>query len=177
LYRSLPLVDHTLWGVQAAVPLVPHQTPSQRGQRQHLGDLGDLRPHAGRITEANRRRSPVTSSTRLSLTRGARSSTAPDEVNTCRGTAWPLRQPGTVGRQFARALRVRQPGEVHIDYADLDPDAGLSVSLGSLPRNVRAHTQRQPLTALYQRLNPVDEFYHCRFTREQVHVLVRLVLP
>jgi hypothetical protein len=44
--------------------------------------FGDLRHHAGRITEANRRRSPLTSSTRLSLTRGARTSTAPEQVST-----------------------------------------------------------------------------------------------
>ena len=36
--------------------------------------FGDLRHHAGRIAEANRCRSPVTSSTRLSLTRGAATS-------------------------------------------------------------------------------------------------------
>jgi hypothetical protein len=53
--------------------------------------FGDLRHHAGRITEANRFRSPVVSSMRLSLTRGALTSTAPDEVNTCRVSAWPLR--------------------------------------------------------------------------------------
>jgi len=31
---------------------------------------GDFRDHAGKIAEANRRRSPVASSMRLSLTRG-----------------------------------------------------------------------------------------------------------
>jgi hypothetical protein len=49
--------------------------------------FGDLRHHAGRIAEANRLRCPLTSSTRLSLTRGASTSTAPAEVSTCRGFA------------------------------------------------------------------------------------------
>jgi hypothetical protein len=53
--------------------------------------FGDLRHQAGRIAEANRLRSPVTSSTRLSLTRGATTSTAPAEVSTRRGCACPLR--------------------------------------------------------------------------------------
>jgi hypothetical protein len=50
-----------------------------------------LRHHAGRIIEANRRRSPLTPSMRLSLTRGATTSTAPALVSTSRGCAWPLR--------------------------------------------------------------------------------------
>jgi hypothetical protein len=53
--------------------------------------FGDLRHHAGRMAEENRLRSPVISSIRLSLTRGATTSTAPAEVSTCRGWAWPLR--------------------------------------------------------------------------------------
>ena len=44
--------------------------------------FGEFRHHAGRISEANRRHSPLTSSTRLSLTRGARTSTAQAEVST-----------------------------------------------------------------------------------------------
>ena len=39
---------------------------------------GDFLAHAGRIAEVNRFRSPVTGSVRLSLTRGARTGTAPD---------------------------------------------------------------------------------------------------
>ena len=46
---------------------------------------GDLRAHAGRIAEENRLRSPVVSSMRLSLTRGARTGTAPAAVTTSRG--------------------------------------------------------------------------------------------
>ena len=45
---------------------------------------GDLRAHAGRIAEQNRRRSPVSASMRLSLTRGAFTGTAPAAVNTSR---------------------------------------------------------------------------------------------
>ena len=45
---------------------------------------GDLRPHAGRIAEANRFRSPVAGSVRLSLTRGARTGTGPAAVITSR---------------------------------------------------------------------------------------------
>jgi len=47
---------------------------------------GDLRDQAGRIAEENRLRSPVASSTRLSLTRGARTGTAPAAVVTSRGS-------------------------------------------------------------------------------------------
>jgi hypothetical protein len=53
--------------------------------------FGDLRHHAGRIAEENLLRSPVISSTRLSLTRGARTPTAPADVSTWRSSAWPLR--------------------------------------------------------------------------------------
>ena len=47
---------------------------------------GDFRDHAGKIAEANRFRCPVTSSTRLSLTRGCRTGTAPAAVVTSRGS-------------------------------------------------------------------------------------------
>jgi hypothetical protein len=60
-------------------------------QRQHLGDPRDLRAHGGKITEENRDRAPVTSSVRLSLTRGALTWTAPEDVSTSRGAADPLR--------------------------------------------------------------------------------------
>jgi len=44
--------------------------------------LGDLRHHGAKIAEENRLRSPVASSVRLSLTRGATTSIAPEEVST-----------------------------------------------------------------------------------------------
>jgi hypothetical protein len=53
--------------------------------------FGDFRAQAGRIAEQNRRRSPVASSVRLSLTRGARTSTAPAAVVSSRSAWWPLR--------------------------------------------------------------------------------------
>jgi hypothetical protein len=48
--------------------------------------LGDLRDQTGKIAEENRLRSPVASSMRLSLTRGARTGTAPAAVITSRGS-------------------------------------------------------------------------------------------
>jgi hypothetical protein len=48
---------------------------------------GERRHHGGKIAEENRRRSPVASSTRLSLIRGAFTCTAPALVTTCRGSA------------------------------------------------------------------------------------------
>jgi hypothetical protein len=53
--------------------------------------FGDLRDQAGRIDEANRFRSPVTGSTRLSSTCGWRTCTAPAAVTTSRELWWPLR--------------------------------------------------------------------------------------
>lgn len=47
--------------------------------------FGDLRAQGGRITEENRLRLPVASSTRGSLTRGAFTSTVPAAVVTFRG--------------------------------------------------------------------------------------------
>ena len=52
---------------------------------------GDLRAQAGRIADENRFRSPVASSTRLSLTRGWRTVTAPAAVVTSRSVWYPLR--------------------------------------------------------------------------------------
>jgi hypothetical protein len=52
---------------------------------------GDFRDQAGRIAEENRLRSPVTSSTRRSSTRGCRTGTAPAAVVTSRGAWNPLR--------------------------------------------------------------------------------------
>ena len=60
-------------------------------QRQHLRHLRFFRDQAGRIAEANRFRSPVASSLRLSLTRGCRTGTAPAAVVTSRGSWNPLR--------------------------------------------------------------------------------------
>jgi hypothetical protein len=48
--------------------------------------FGVFRAHGGRIAEENRRRSPVSGSVRLSLTRGAVTSTAPALVTTWRGS-------------------------------------------------------------------------------------------
>jgi hypothetical protein len=50
-----------------------------------------LRAHGGKIAEENRFRSPVSGSVRLSLTRGAVTSTAPALVSTSRGWCDPLR--------------------------------------------------------------------------------------
>ena len=47
--------------------------------------FGVFRAHGGKIAEENRLRSPVTGSVRLSLTRGAVTSTAPALVSTSRG--------------------------------------------------------------------------------------------
>jgi hypothetical protein len=47
--------------------------------------FGVFRAHGGKIAEANRFRSPVAWSVRLSLTRGAVTSTAPALVSTTRG--------------------------------------------------------------------------------------------
>ena len=44
--------------------------------------FGDVRHHGAKIAEENRARSPVASSTRLSLTRGATTSIAPEDVST-----------------------------------------------------------------------------------------------
>ena len=53
--------------------------------------FGDRRAYAGRIRELNRLRFPVSSSTRLSLTRGARIGTVPEPTVTRRSRARPLR--------------------------------------------------------------------------------------
>ena len=53
--------------------------------------FGVLRAHGGKIDEQNRCRSPVSGSTRLSLTRGAVTSTAPALVVTLRDSWQPLR--------------------------------------------------------------------------------------
>ena len=53
--------------------------------------FGERLAYAGKILELNRLRSPVSSSTRLSLTRGARIGTVPDPTVTRRSRARPLR--------------------------------------------------------------------------------------
>ena len=67
----------------------------QAAQRYRIGStsvtFGDRRAYAGRIFEENRRRSPVSSSARMSLTRGARIGTVPDPTVTLRSRARPLR--------------------------------------------------------------------------------------
>jgi hypothetical protein len=70
---------------------VPAGQPVQVEQRQHLADLRGLAAPGGRTAEENRRRSPVSGSTRRSLTRGAITSTAPALVRTSRGWWLPLR--------------------------------------------------------------------------------------
>jgi hypothetical protein len=53
--------------------------------------FGERRAYAGRIRELNRLRSPVSSSTRLSFTRGALIGTVPDPTVTRRSRARPFR--------------------------------------------------------------------------------------
>ena len=69
---------------------VPCREAAQVQDRQHLVTFGDRRAYAGRIFEVNRRRSPVSSSTRLSLTLGARIGTVPEPTVTFRSRARPL---------------------------------------------------------------------------------------
>ena len=63
----------------------PLDNPCRYNKGSTSATCGDFRAHAGRIADENRRRSPVASSTRLSLTRGARTGTAPAAVATSRG--------------------------------------------------------------------------------------------
>jgi hypothetical protein len=74
-------------------------------QWQHLGDLGLLRHHGGRITERNRARWPVTGSTRWSSTRGARTATAPAAVRISGWRACPLR---TTSLSYPRVVAMHQ---------------------------------------------------------------------
>ena len=64
--------------------------------------FGVFRHHGGKIAEENRFRSPVSGSVRLSLTRGAVTSTAPALVSTSRDWWQPLRT--TRRRPFLAAL-------------------------------------------------------------------------
>src|SRR5258707_11149394 len=78
-------------------PSAGTKSPDDRPCRYKGGSTslicGVLRAHGGRIAELNRFRSPVAGSVRLSLTRGAVTSTAPALVSTVRGSAGPLRPP------------------------------------------------------------------------------------
>jgi hypothetical protein len=65
----------------------PLDRPCRYSSGSTSATRGDFRAQAGRIAEENRLRSPVTSSVRLSLTRGARTGTAPAAVVTSR-SAW-----------------------------------------------------------------------------------------
>jgi hypothetical protein len=68
--------------------------------------LRDLRAYGGRIAEENRRRSPVTSSTRLPLARAAVTSIAPALVMTVHGAQSPLRTTSSSGENPSRAAPV-----------------------------------------------------------------------
>jgi hypothetical protein len=77
-----PAADPRNW------PRAGTKSPDDRPCRYSSGStsvtFGVLRAHGGKIAEANRLRSPVPGSARLSLTRGAVTSTAPALVSTSR---------------------------------------------------------------------------------------------
>ena len=75
----------------SAGPKSPVESPCRYRIGSTSVTFGDRRAYAGRIRELNRLRSPVSSSTRLSLTRGARIGTVPDPTVTLRSRARPLR--------------------------------------------------------------------------------------
>ena len=64
----------------------PVESPCRYSSGSTSVTCGVLRAHAGKIAELNRARSPVAGSARLSLTRGAVTSTAPALVSTVRGS-------------------------------------------------------------------------------------------
>ena len=76
-------------------PRAGTKSPLDRPCRYSSGStsvtFGVLRAHGGKIAEENRFRSPDAGSVRLSLTRGAVTSTAPALVSTSRGWWQPLR--------------------------------------------------------------------------------------
>lgn len=78
-----PLVPPRNW------PSAGTKSPDDRPCRYSSGStsviFGVLRAPGGRIAEVNRCRSPVSGSTRLSLTRGIRTSTGPAAVVTSYG--------------------------------------------------------------------------------------------
>jgi len=69
-----------------AGPKSPLDRPCRYSNGNTSATLGDFLAQAGRIAEANRCRRPVAGSTRLSLTRGARTGIAPAAVVTSRGS-------------------------------------------------------------------------------------------
>src|SRR6266702_8821429 len=75
-------------------PSAGAKSPEDRPCRYSSGSTsvtcGVLRAHGGKIAEENLIRPPVPGSVRLSLTRGAVTSTAPALVSTVRGSAVPL---------------------------------------------------------------------------------------
>ena len=68
----------------SAGPKSKEDKPCRYSSGNTSATFGDFLAHAGRIAEANRLRSPVASSMRLSLTRGARTGTRPAAVRTSR---------------------------------------------------------------------------------------------
>ncbi len=79
----------------SSCPSAGLKSPVDSPRRYRIGitspTFGDRRAYAGRIRELNRCRSPVSSSTRLSFTRGARIGIVPDPTVTLRSRARPLR--------------------------------------------------------------------------------------
>jgi len=75
----------------SADPKSDVDSPCRYSNGNTSATFGDLRDQAGRIADENRLRSPVAASMRRSLTRGARTGTAPADVVTSRGSWWPLR--------------------------------------------------------------------------------------
>ena len=69
----------------------PDESPCRYSSGNTSPIFGVLRAHGGKIDDENRCRSPVSGSTRLSLTRGAVTSTAPALVVTVRDSWQPLR--------------------------------------------------------------------------------------
>lgn len=68
----------------SAGPKSPLDRPCRYSSGNTSATFGDFLAQAGRIAEANRCRCPVLGSTRLSLTRGARTGIAPAAVVTSR---------------------------------------------------------------------------------------------
>jgi len=64
----------------------PEDRPCKYSNGSTAVTCGVLRAHGGKIAEENRARSPLAGSVRLSLTRGAVTSTDPALVSTCRGS-------------------------------------------------------------------------------------------
>src|SRR6476659_179002 len=69
----------------------PDESPCRYSSGNTSPIFGVLRAHGGKIDDENRCRSPVSGSTRLSLTRGAVTSTAPALVVTVRDSWQPMR--------------------------------------------------------------------------------------